>query len=97
MASWEELIEALEDYKINCNSNERLRKMQKDWSKTINFICEDNDIRSKMEVVQGEITEISEGNALEADIIVTTDSEIFCDMFWGELNPIKNICAVKSR
>jgi hypothetical protein len=29
MATWEELDEALADYTISCNTNERLRKMQR--------------------------------------------------------------------
>ncbi|MCL6104832.1 MAG: SCP2 sterol-binding domain-containing protein [Actinobacteria bacterium] len=88
MASWEELDEALNDYKITCNGNVRLRKMQKDWSKRLHFNCEDNDIRFTMVVDHGEIISYSNGHDGVPDIIVSTDSETFCDMFWGDLNPV---------
>jgi putative sterol carrier protein len=40
-----------------------------------------------MEVKQGEITSTRQGKADVADIIISATSEIFCDMFWGDLNP----------
>ena len=30
-----------------------------------------------------------EGHVGTPDIVVTTDSETFCDMFWGDLNPVQ--------
>jgi putative sterol carrier protein len=88
MADWQELEESLAEYQKTCNSNERLRKMQKDWSKIIHFKCSDNDITFTMEVVNGEITGYFPGFKGQPDIIVETDSETFCDMFWGDLNPV---------
>ncbi len=88
MAGWDELGEALADYQVTCNGNERLRKMQKDWSKTLHFHCEDNAVDFTMVVYHGEIVSYSDGHDGVPDIVVMTDSETFCDMFWGDLNPV---------
>ena len=88
MATYEEIDEALVDYTESCNTNERLRKMQRDWSRTLHFICSDTSDTFTMEVVSGEITGTPKGHVGVPDIVVTTDSETFCDMFWGDLNPV---------
>jgi putative sterol carrier protein len=88
MADWEELAEALADYTLSCNGNERLRKMQRDWSRTLHFICSDSETIFSMEVQKGEILSTPEGHVGVPDIVVTADSETFCDMFWGDLNPV---------
>ena len=87
MADWDELAEALADYTVSCNENQRLRKMQRDWSRTLHFICSDTGKTFSMMVERGEILTTPEGHAGTPDIVVTTDSETFCDMFWGDLNP----------
>ncbi|MCL4422688.1 MAG: SCP2 sterol-binding domain-containing protein [Actinobacteria bacterium] len=89
MASWEELQEALQDYTVQCNTNERLRKMQRAWSRRLHFACDDSEITFTMVVDHGEITQVLPGHLGEPDIIVTTSSETFCDMFWGDLNPVQ--------
>ena len=40
-----------------------------------------------MRVSAGEIVETKIGKAEMPDIIISATSEIFCDMFWGDLNP----------
>ena len=89
MADWDELAEALADYTASCNGNERLRKMQRDWSRVVHFICSDTDATFTMTVERGEILSTGPGHEGTPDIIVTTDSETFCDMFWGDLNPVQ--------
>ena len=89
MANWDELAEALVDYTSTCNGNARLRKMQRDWSRVLHFACEDNGVLFTMEVVKGEILGTPEGHEGTPDIVVTTHSETFCDMFWGDLNPVQ--------
>jgi putative sterol carrier protein len=42
-----------------------------------------------MEVNRGEITRTCDGHEGVPDIVVTTHSEVFCDMFWGDLNPVQ--------
>ncbi len=89
MATWEELDEALADYTATCNANERLRRMQKDWSRVLHFRCSDTDDTFTMEVDRGEIVAVKPGHQGVPDIVVTTGSETFCDMFWGDLNPVQ--------
>jgi putative sterol carrier protein len=89
VADWDELAEALADYTVSCNENQRLRKMQRDWSRTLHFICSDTGKTFSMMVERGEILTTPEGHAGTPDIVVTTDSETFCDMFWGDLNPVQ--------
>jgi putative sterol carrier protein len=89
MADWAELQEALADYTVSCNSNERLRKMQRDWTRLLHFVCSDNGIVFTMDVDHGEIMRTCEGHEGVPDIVVTTESETFCDMFWGDLNPVQ--------
>jgi len=88
MANWEELAEALADYTVSCNTNERLRKMQRDWTRVLHFVCSDTGSRFTMDVQSGEIVSTISGHTGVPDIVVTTDSETFCDMFWGDLNPM---------
>jgi putative sterol carrier protein len=89
MADWDELAEALADYTVSCNENERLRKMQRDWTRVLHFVCSDTGVRFTMEVDRGEILATPEGHVGTPDIVVTTHSETFCDMFWGDLNPVQ--------
>jgi hypothetical protein len=89
VADWDELHEALADYTINCNENARLRKMQRDWSRVLHFICSDSDVNFSMDVDHGEIISVQPGLVGLPDIVVTTTSETFCDMFWGDLNPVQ--------
>jgi putative sterol carrier protein len=89
MADWTELSDALEDYRENCNSNARLRKMQRDWSRVLHFVCSDVPLTFTMVVDHGEIVSIEPGHSNVPDIVVTTTSETFCDMFWGDLNPVQ--------
>lgn len=88
MADWAELEEALADYTQTCNSNERLRRMQREWSRVLHFVCSDTGEMFSMEVERGEILSTPQGHEGTPDIIVTTTSETFCDMFWGDLNPV---------
>ena len=89
MADWDDLEEALADYTVSCNGNERLRRMQRDWTRILHFVCSDSGILFTMEVDRGEILATPAGHVGTPDIVVTTHSETFCDMFWGDLNPVQ--------
>jgi putative sterol carrier protein len=89
VADWQELSEALADYTVSCNGNERLRRLQRDWSRILHFVCSDTDQTFTMDVDHGEIIGVREGHVGVPDIVVTTSSETFCDMFWGDLNPVQ--------
>lgn len=87
MASSEEIMHALFDFQRQCNSNKRLRKMQRDWRKVIHYCATDTGDAFATTVVAGEITEVKEGREETPDVIVETDSETLCDMFWRDINP----------
>jgi len=89
MADWQELTEALDDYTLSCNGNARLRQMQRDWSRILHFVCSDTHDTFSMDVEKGEIVSVQPGHVGRPDIVVTTTSETFCDMFWGDLNPVQ--------
>jgi len=63
--------------------------MQRDWSRNLHFVCSDNELLFSMEVDHGEILRTPAGHVGVPDIVVSTDSEVFCDMFWGDLNPVQ--------
>ena len=87
MATSDEIMEALEDFKQQCNSNKRLRRMQRDWSKVLHFKATDTGDSFTMTVVEGEIIKNELGSQGTPDVIVEADSETLCDMFWGDINP----------
>jgi putative sterol carrier protein len=87
MADQNEVLEAMKEYSSLSNGNARLRKMNRDWNKVIQFHAKDINQDFTMKVVAGEVTEYRAGSPDTPDIIVTATSEIFCDMFWGDLNP----------
>lgn len=87
MAEKNEVMEAMMEYTRLSNGNARLRKMNRDWSKVVHFHASDTNQDFLMKVDAGEITDYKPGRPDTADIVVTATSEIFCDMFWGDLNP----------
>lgn len=87
MATSQEILDALADYQMQCNENERLRRMQKDWTKRLHFLATDTSDWFTMVVVEGEITQYAPGQDGAPDIVVHATSEDLCDMFWGDLNP----------
>ncbi len=87
MADQNEVLEAMKEYTRLSNENTRLRKMNRDWSKVIVFHTVDTNQDFMMKVQAGEVLESRAGVEKEADIIISSTSEIFCDMFWGDLNP----------
>jgi putative sterol carrier protein len=87
MANADEIMEALEDFKEQCNSNKRLRRMQRDWSKVLHCQASDTGDSFTTNVVAGEIIENERGKQGTPDVVIETDSETLCDMFWGDINP----------
>ena len=61
MANWDEVDEALADYTVSCNTNERLRKMQRDWTRMLHFVCNDTSDTFSMDVRAGEIVSTGQG------------------------------------
>ena len=87
MATADEIMEALEDFKEQCNGNKRLRRMQRDWSKVLHYRASDTGDAFTMTVVEGEIVKNGRETEGMPDVVIETDSETLCDMFWGDINP----------
>lgn len=87
MASQKEVLEALAEYVKLSNGNARLKRMNQDWTRVVHFHAGDTGDDYTMVVKAGEITETKVGAPAQADIAIHATSEIFCDMFWGDLNP----------
>jgi putative sterol carrier protein len=87
MATSEEIMEALADFKEQCNSNKRLRRMQRDWSKVIHYKAIDTGDAFTSTVVEGELVKNEAGTIGTPDLVIECDSETMCDMFWGDINP----------
>ncbi len=87
MADRNEVLEAMKEYVQLSNGNSRLRKMNRDWNKVVHFHATDTNDDFKMKVVAGEVVEHGGGKPDAADIVISSTSEVFCDMFWGDLNP----------
>lgn len=92
MASADELAEAYADWRRRSNDNERLKKMVRGWDRVIHFALVD-DVEGlpgfTMEVRDQQLSVLSPGHVGTPDVVVTGSSEDFCDMFWGDLNPIQ--------
>jgi putative sterol carrier protein len=89
MATSEEILEALEDFRTQCNDNKRLRRMQRDWTKVLHYVASDTGDTFTVTVVSGEGTGVAAGCEGTPDVVVETDSETLCDMFWGDVNPTR--------
>jgi putative sterol carrier protein len=87
MATSEEIMEALDDFQEQCNGNKRLRRMQRDWTKVLHFLAFDTQNVFTQTVNAGEIIKNETGAAGTPDVVIETDSETLCDMFWGDVNP----------
>ena len=87
MATSEEIMEALADFREQCNNNKRLRRMQRDWSKIIHYKAIDTGDSFTSTVVEGELVKNEAGAVGTPDVVVECDSETMCDMFWGDINP----------
>jgi len=87
MAGADEILQALIDFQKQCNDNQRLRRMQRDWSRLLHYRATDTGDTFRMQVAAGEAAEVGRGSEGTPDILIETDSETLCDMFWGDLNP----------
>ena len=87
MASTEELLEAYAEWRTRSNANPRLTKMVQGWDRVIRFTTTDTAQSYTMHVQDQQLSELAVGDEGRPDVVVTGNSEDFCDMFWGDLNP----------
>jgi putative sterol carrier protein len=87
LATAEELCEAFAEWRTRSNENPRLTKMVKGWDRVIHFTTTDTAEAFTMRVHDQQLSELEMGHQGQPDVIVAGNSEDFCDMFWGDLNP----------
>ncbi|HEV7128005.1 MAG TPA: SCP2 sterol-binding domain-containing protein [Ktedonobacterales bacterium] len=90
MATKAELREALDDYIIRANRNDRVRRTLRSWSCVMHLQATDIEAAFTLTIRDGELTTLVEGSQGKADLIVSGTSEDLTNIFWGDENPASN-------
>ena len=90
MATNAELRAALDDYVIQANRNERVRRALANWNCVLHLRATDTDAAFTLTIQNGELTGIADGLQGQADLIVSGSSEDLTNIFWGDENPASN-------
>jgi putative sterol carrier protein len=92
MATREELREALADYVVRGQANERVRRTLKNWNCVMHLQAADVPGASfTMIITEGELGAIQDGLVGDvADLIIRGSSEDLANIFWGDENPASN-------
>ncbi|MCL5967064.1 MAG: SCP2 sterol-binding domain-containing protein [Firmicutes bacterium] len=78
-----DLRAALRDFASRCNDNERLRQMNRDWTRTIAVRpSEDEPVFLRYEAGEVAVTDLA-----DPDLVVEGPNEILCAIFTGETTP----------
>ncbi|MHB1420646.1 MAG: SCP2 sterol-binding domain-containing protein [Bacillota bacterium] len=86
LATSEELAESLNTFCKNCNENDRLKIMNRDWNRHINVRATDNGAVFTIVYHEG-LASLKPGLTEEAELTVQSDSEILTDLFFGDITP----------
>lgn len=86
MASAEEVKESLESFAADCNANERLKVMNRDWNRTISIHASDLNEDFTVITSAGSVS-VQEGKPDTADMAILAESEILTQIFYGEVSP----------
>jgi putative sterol carrier protein len=89
VATSDEILAALADYRERCNANAKLTKMLRTWSRRVQFVAVDTDDSFTVEIDHGVIVRHGAGADGEAELVISGTSEDLCDMLWGDLNPVQ--------
>jgi putative sterol carrier protein len=87
VADRHEIATAYADWRLRCNDNDRLRRMLRGWDRVVHLVATDTGDRFTIVVSDQTLAELVDGTDEVADLIVTSTSEDFADLFWGDLNP----------
>lgn len=86
MATRQELHESLLNFQQLHNDNEQLTRMNKDWDRIVLVRASDSG-DSFTVVIKGGKLSLSEGAPASAQMEIVADSEILCNLFFGEIGP----------
>lgn len=84
MGTKEELVESLNNFQNICLEEPDLPVMLKGWERNIYVEPEDVDVDFTIEVKNGKPM-IREGKTDHPDIIISANSDLLIDLFWGEM------------
>ena len=90
MATAQEIREALDDYVLQANKNERVRRTLLKWSCVIHLSATDTQADFTLIIKNGEMDDVIDGLKGVPDLIVKGKSEDLTDIFWGDQNPASN-------
>lgn len=82
----EDLKESLEKFANDCNSNQRLMVMNKDWNRVIHVHASDIKCDYTLVSKDGSVC-LSQGKPPSADMVVQSSAEILTSVFYGEVSP----------
>ncbi len=86
MATHEEITASLNHFCTNCNQNERLKIMNRDWNRVILVRAEDITSEHTIVMENGQMN-ITTGAPAAANLTVSAGSEILADLFYGDITP----------
>ncbi|MCL4351484.1 MAG: sterol carrier protein [Firmicutes bacterium] len=81
-----DLLATLETFAEQCNQNQRLRKMNRDWTRLVELWATDTDQRYWLKSEAGWITSGS-GEAMDAELKISARHDILHDIFSGVITP----------
>lgn len=80
------LLEALTQFADECNHNERLQEMNRDWTRRIQLESEDTH-RSHYIVSEAGQLSVGAGAMPNPDLLITSTEEILTQVFSGQMTP----------
>ncbi|MBI4744835.1 MAG: SCP2 sterol-binding domain-containing protein [Actinobacteria bacterium] len=86
MGTKEELAESLNNFQTLCLEEPDLPVMLKGWKRNICVEPGDIDADFTIEIKNGKPI-VKEGKADHPDIIISADSDLLIDLFWGDIGP----------
>ncbi len=86
MSTNEELSHSLRTFADDCNANEKLRVMNRDWNRVIHIHADDTQADFTLTSNDGTVV-YSDGAPSTCDLRVSANCEILTQVFYGEVSP----------
>jgi putative sterol carrier protein len=81
-----ELKDSLDSFAQECNANERLMAMIKDWNRILDIHADDLDEHHTLITSNGSVI-VQDGTPPAAGMTIRSTSEILTQVFYGEVSP----------
>jgi|SRR5579862_3726480 len=86
MASADEVKASLESFAADCNANDRLKVMNRDWNRTIAVHAVDLKCDFTLITNAGSVS-VQAGKPGTADMVIQAEAELLTEIFYGEVSP----------